>query len=312
LPGRLHGHARKNGIRELLISGATLSLDSMLTVLGPVIEEAKNKRASEDGLLFDCLELLPFSDDPARAIAHIEKAIGTLRYWTHQYRGLMTAMAHTRSEAAVSFLLNLARAPQGLGDADDAWIEAMGCLDVRAARNVLLSFIDPQLPAAGVNIRFDFRGRNIFAARVGAWSREDPALRQRLIALSSGQLTPIQRELLVAIYGELGSDETLLLAANLLQGNLDPCGSERGFEAQFLERRPYGHPGSFELVPHDATRARAELFKMMLTDPIRRTAAFTILGQVEVWRLEHGRPHREPRHPMIESGLPWPPPSLMN
>jgi hypothetical protein len=51
----------------------------------------------------------------------------------------------------------------------------------------------------------------------------------------------------------------------------------------------------------------AKLFEMVLNDPHRRRAAFAILGQVEVWRIEHGRPNREPRHPMIESGEAWPP-----
>jgi hypothetical protein len=50
---------------------------------------------------------------------------------------------------------------------------------------------------------------------------------------------------------------------------------------------------------------------MVLHDPQRRKAAFSILGQVEVWRIEHGRPNGEPRHPMIETGEPWPPVSFL-
>jgi hypothetical protein len=49
----------------------------------------------------------------------------------------------------------------------------------------------------------------------------------------------------------------------------------------------------------------------VLNDPTRRQAAVSILGQVEVWRVEHGRPTGEPRHPMIESDVPWPPLSFM-
>jgi hypothetical protein len=47
-------------------------------------------------------------------------------------------------------------------------------------------------------------------------------------------------------------------------------------------------------------------FQMVLNDPTRSQAAFSILGQVEVWRVEHGRPTGEQRPPMIESGVPWP------
>ena len=40
--------------------------------------------------------------------------------------------------------------------------------------------------------------------------------------------------------------------------------------------------------------------------PTGSDSAFALLGQIEVWRLEDGRPMDEPRHPAIESGFPWP------
>jgi hypothetical protein len=220
-------------------------------------------------------------------------------------------MGHTRSEAAVTFLLNLARGQGGVQNMEDTWIEALGRLNVPSAREILLSFIDPQISWVGVNITFGYRNTEIFAAIVGEWARRDAALKHRIIALSEGTLTPAQRQLVPAIYRELGGDETMLAAVNLLQGAMSPYSSERGLETQFLERRPYGGSGSFILLPRNAERARAILFQAVLNDPNRRKAAFSILGQVEVWRVEHGRPPGEPRHPMIESGEPWPPLSFM-
>jgi hypothetical protein len=92
---------------------------------------------------------------------------------------------------------------------------------------------------------------------------------------------------------------------------MSPFGSDRGFETQFLERQPHGRSGAFVLVPRNAEKARAELFQAVLNDPSRRASAFSILGQVEVWRIEYGRPIGEPRHPMIESGETWPPLSFL-
>jgi hypothetical protein len=40
----------------------------------------------------------------------------------------------------------------------------------------------------------------------------------------------------------------------------------------------------------------------------RARSAYGLLGQIEEWRLEYGRPASEPRHPAYESGMPWPPP----
>jgi hypothetical protein len=91
---------------------------------------------------------------------------------------------------------------------------------------------------------------------------------------------------------------------------MSPFGRDRGFESQFLEQQPHGRSGAFVLVPRNAEKARAELFQAVLNDPSRRASAFSILGQVEVWRIEYGRPSGEPRHPMIETGEPWPPLSL--
>jgi hypothetical protein len=49
------------------------------------------------------------------------------------------------------------------------------------------------------------------------------------------------------------------------------------------------------------------LFKMATDDAKRRKSAFALLGQIEEWRLERGRPTDEPRHPDFQSGAPWPP-----
>jgi hypothetical protein len=307
-------YARMNGVRALLQSGAVLTLDSMLAVLDPAIEHTLSQGLYNDqnlSLLVDCLELLPFSNDPTRAIARIEEVMARFEHRPYHFRDLVTALGYTRSEAVVSFLTNLARGEGGLLNMDDTWIEALGRLNLPAARRVLLSFIDPDIPWVGVNITFDFRNTERFAAYVGEWARKDLVLKQRLIGFSESALTPTQKQLLPAIYSEMDSDDAMLAGANLLQRTMSAYGLDHGLETLFLERRPYGTSGSFVFVPRNAEQARAKLLQMVLSDPTRRKAAFSILGQVEVWRIEHGRPNSEPRHPMIESGEPWPPISLL-
>jgi hypothetical protein len=244
--------------------------------------------------------------------SRIEEVMGQFEYWSYQFRDLAEAMGYTRSEAAVQFLLRLARGKGGLQNMADTWIEAMGRLGLAAARESLLGFIDPQIPSIGININFDLRNTGLFAGYVSKWARQDPALKSRLISLSEAPLTQTQRHLLSAIYHELGDDETLLAGVDLLQNSMSRYLMSGTLETLFVERRPYGSSGSFDLVPRNAEQTRAKLFQIMLNDPTRRQAAFSILGQVEVWRIELGRPPGEPRHPMIESGEPWPPLSFMN
>jgi hypothetical protein len=307
-------YARMNGVRALLQSGAVLTLESMLAVLNPAIEHTLSQGLSNDqnlSLLVDCLELLPFSNDPAGAIARIEEVIARFEHRPYHLRDLVTALGYTRSEAVVPFLINLARGQGGLQNMDDAWIEALGRLDLAAARRALLSFIDPEIPWIGVNITFDFRNTERLAAYIGQWARKDPVLKGRLLSLSESTLTAPQKQLLSAIYGEIGGNDAMLASANLLEATMQAYGPGHGPEAIFLDRREYGTSGSFLLIPRNAEQVRAKLFQMVMADPARRKIAFSILGQVEVWRIEYGRPNSEPRHPMIESGDPWPPISVL-
>ena len=303
-----------NGIKALLLSGASLTLASMLTVLDPAIEHLLSQGLYRDQnltVLTDCLELLPFSDDCAGAIARIEVVLSRFEHRPYQFRDLVVALGHSRSDAAVGFLLNLAHSNGGLQNMEDAWIEALGRLDLPSSRQALLSFVDPQILWIDVNIKFDHRNTQRLVAYIAEWARGDPALKRRLLELSEAALTPGQKQLLPAIYSELNSDDAVLAGANMLQGTLSLYGIDRGLEALFVERRPYDSSGAFVFVPRNAEQVRAKLFQMVLTDPSRRKAAFSILGQVEVWRIEYGRPPGEPHHPDIKSGQPWPPISAL-
>ena len=236
LPSQWDAYARMNGVRALLLSGATLTLESMLTVLDPAIQHTLSQGLYDDQnlrLLMDCLELLPFSDDPARAITRIEQVMARFEYLSYQFHDLVAALGHTRSEAAVEFLVKLARGTSGVQNMDNTWMEALGRLNVPAARRALLSFIDPEIPSIGVNITFDYRNTERLAAYVAEWARHDPALKQRLLALSETTLTPTQKQLLAATYRELGSDEAMLAGANFLYGTMSPYGLYHGLETLF-------------------------------------------------------------------------------
>ena len=66
-------------------------------------------------------------------------------------------------------------------------------------------------------------------------------------------------------------------------------------------------PGTVTLHARASNELRAQLLRMAFEDPKRQKSAFSLLGQIEIWRLEHGRPTDEPRHPDLESGHSWPP-----
>jgi hypothetical protein len=129
----------------MLMSGATMSLASMLAILDPAIEHVLSQGLYRDQslvLLVDCLELLPFSDDPAGGIARVE-VLDKFEHRPYQFRDVITAMGYTRSEAAVPLLLKIARGKSGLQSIETPWLESLGRLNTDTSRRTLLSFIDP-------------------------------------------------------------------------------------------------------------------------------------------------------------------------
>ncbi|MHB8540356.1 MAG: hypothetical protein ACYDCD_05360 [Candidatus Acidiferrales bacterium] len=72
-------------------------------------------------------------------------------------------------------------------------------------------------------------------------------------------------------------------------------------EATFVEHKPSsGVPNAYTLAPRSANSIRNKLFEMSTMDARRKDSASSLLAQIEVWRLEHGRPHDEPRNPLFE------------
>ena len=45
---------------------------------------------------------------------------------------------------------------------------------------------------------------------------------------------------------------------------------------------------------------------MAYTDELRKESAYELLGEIDKWRLESGKPDFEPRHPSFSSGRSWP------
>jgi hypothetical protein len=117
--------------------------------------------------------------------------------------------------------------------------------------------------------------------------------------------------LLARVVGWLGTPEAGLAALNLIGDNAGPPvpnDTWKQIEATFVEHRPYGKDtNAYTLVPRSSNDVRAKLFEMATKDKYRGKAASSLLGQIEVWRLERGRPNGEPRNPDATCESSWPP-----
>lgn len=221
----------------------------------------------------------------------------------------MTAVGHSRCDEAVPLLLRFAS-----GDANGSpliaseWGEALAALNTKESRRILLSFIDPAIEQPRIGLRFGHHDNERLAPCISELARGEPTVNTCILALCNMQLPPSKRLLLSTIVAKLGTQEALLAGLNLINDTANPWVPHdlvRGIESLFFERRPYGN--TYALEPRSSNEIRARLFDMVLNDGARRKSAFALLGQIEVWRLDYGRPSTEPRHPAIDTGEPWPP-----
>lgn len=313
LPGQWDGWTRADALDALLFNGARLRAEQVLNCLGPTIDQARAAAFYDQQavyLLGRCLRLLPFVDPPSIGIARIKEVLPGLRRPRHELSGVVTALGNSRCDEALSFLLELATDGNGLQGVTGEWIEAVAALGTVESKNVLLSFVDPHLDQHGIERHLEHHDLERLARHIAKLADADPVVGERLNALCVEQLTRNARFLLAEILARVSSSDALISGLYLMDDHANPSipyALRRGLESVFLERRPHGDmEHSYTLEPRSANEIRSRLFDM-LTDDRRRQSAWALLGEIEAWRLDYGRPSHEPRHPAIDSGEVWPP-----
>jgi hypothetical protein len=231
------------------------------------------------------------------------------RFWGHELREIVTALGESRSDAAVALLYEFATDPRTFKQCEDNIINAFAALDTPRARELLLSFVDPDI--RGIALTRRPHREDVLVARLMELAQSRHEAAARLQKLCNRDLPELNRQVLSKIMDHLGTPEALVANLNLIDDGKPspvPQGIWDQLETAFVERRPYGHNTNvFTQHARASNELRVQLFRMANEDEKRRVAASKLLGQIEKWRLEHGRPTGEPRHPDLASGQSWPP-----
>ena len=264
---------------------------------------------SDRHLLRRILLLCPFVDDPPAGIAKMRDVLGKRRLWGSELRELVTALGESRSAAAVDLLHEFASDAQTFEQCEENFISAFAALNMPTARELLLGFVDPDIH--GIELRRRLRREDVLVTRLTELAQSRPEASARLRELCERDLPELNRDVLSKVMDWLGTPEALAANLNLID-DTKPSPIPRGIwdqlESTFVERRPYGHiPDVFTQHARASNELRVRLFRMAFEDRKRRKSAFQLLGQIEKWRLEYGRPTGEPRHPDLASGQSWPP-----
>ena len=309
MPGQWDQYTCLDAAERLLIAGVVLPTTAAFTLLDSILERTgKWMQDSDRYLLIRALSLCPFVDDPAAGIARIRDEVGKRRLRGYELGDLITAVGESRCDAAVELLCELASDAQIFEQCEDNFISAIAALDTHCTTELLLSFVDPAI--RGVPFTRRPHREDMLVALLTESARRRPATAARLQNLCERDLPELNRHLLSKVMGRLGTADAFAANLNLLDDTKPspiPQGVWDQIDSAFVERRPYAQKSNvFTEHARASNELRVRLFKMALDDQRRRKSAFTLLGKVEILRLEHGKPTGEPRHPELTSGLSWP------
>lgn len=284
-------------------------------MLEPAIAEARqdlNNHNQNGWLLVQCLSILPFVDDPARGINRIREILSEVRLPKFELQPLLAALGASRNQDALKFLRDLAgKDGSGVKDIAKDWIIAVATIGGAEVEEILTSFIDPDLHVFELEVNFqDSHEYDVLATRIAALADVKASLKERIFALCNSRLSTSRSLLLAKIIARFGTEEALIEGLNLIHDGSNPAIQYdlwRAIEDFCMEKRPYGDATNvYSLEPRASNGLRRKLFEMALNDNARKQSAFTLLGKIEAWRVERGKPNTERRHPSLESGEPWP------
>lgn len=114
LPGRWDGWTRVGAVESLLSWGVRLSLEEVLRILDPVVQDIKTSGLYNDNqnawLFARCLSVMAFVEPPSVGIAKIRALISELRFRPYELSGVVAALGASRCDDAIDVLMEFAGA----------------------------------------------------------------------------------------------------------------------------------------------------------------------------------------------------------
>ena len=302
---------RVDTVQCLLTSGVVVPTETLVALVDEILKRGGRygMREGDKHLIVKCLCLLAFVDDPSRGIQEAREAMSRAPLAPYWFREVVTALGESRCDVAVDALRELGADQEALTHYAREWINAVATLDTPNARNLLLSFVDP----AKNELDVDMPAPNVAALSAGIAdiANRDTDVANRLHYLADTELPPLKRNCLAAVLRAIGTPESLMAGIRLIDDRAEPPIPRDTFlhlEDAFVERQPSGRlENTYTLAARTSNDVRATLFEMASEDDRRRNSALRLLREIELWRLDYGRPLGEPRNPAFPSCRQWPP-----
>jgi hypothetical protein len=301
--GRMDGWKRIQPLETMLFEGATLPNDQTLAITMPVIDELNSQwhPDNERSLFSMAFSIMPFLGDPRAGIAVLAELLERTGLSFEGLSKVVSALGHSRCDGAVDLLVSIASKEGIANSLGNVWINALATLDTPRAREILMSFIDPESPEVTGTLKTGCE--DMLSRRIAELAGKYPTIRSRILNLCQASLDRAKRTLLASVIVQLGDSESLLEALYLLDDELNPqlpYDLGKAVEEAFVEHRPTGeNSNSYTLHPRAANELRDRLIEMTRSDPKRKVSALALLSRIESWRVEYGRPIGETRNPIF-------------
>lgn len=301
----LEGQGKYACIMKLIQRGEKISATTIKPCCEATLKEWEvqhRKETREWYRVKQWLELLALSDDPLQVI-NLVKGLPNHMQQERTFDRILTGLRCSSSEDAEKTLLALAEEFPDLEKNGD-WLKAMHDQLTEASHGFFYEILWNPTKALHYADPTRWSG-DPFVNIIEEIIRANPEIRRDFIEKLG---TPLAHQLglvIVLIIQKFDDDEEMQLASLLLlkNGGLMPC----GIKDYVTHREPVDeNSNTFSIVPSFAGEIRKRLLEMSVNDTERNEAAASILASIDMLRDEYGRPESEPRHPDLESGIPWP------
>ena len=238
----------------------------------------------------------------------MREVIAKRRLWPHELQELVFVLDKSRSNSALNLPSELASDQQTFEQCEGNSINAFAAPDTPRARQALLGPVDPDMHS--ITLAQCCEREDLLIARIVEMAQRRPNVAPRLRDLRKRGLPGINGHVLSRVMSEFRTHEAPTANLNLIDDDKlppVPRDVQDQFEDTSIERQPHKPDRDvFSLQAQTSNEMRPQLLEIVFEDRKRQKSAFIILGEIEVWRLDLGKPADEPRHPDLATGYPWP------
>lgn len=287
----------------LINAGELIDAHLIVDGINALLEDAKTRPwllQENHGEIDRWLLLLPFTSRPQATLEVFARLPPEVRQ-SRRLRPLLGALGHAPSDTAEEILIGLARADaQFLSDYE--WYAALETRGTLSSLRILLDLI--------CKGEVGLRDAWTFGRKLAAGMQLHPEFRADIYARVASGAASAAIEILEHAVAEKPDEAGVMLLID------SHCSSERGFsetlataiENLAVEQRALSDwTGAYEQISAPVPSLRQHLFNLFRTGAKNKSSlALACLVHIDELRDMYGVASGEPRHPDIETGVPWP------